>query len=188
MFKALPIDSMLAADRRHVTALFRSANAQEIGYGSGPMRPAHASVFLLELPGGSAQVYAYLGLVDKGPQGEQQGLLFVSDTGETLHDGVPPLIDEALELVHQQGFEMARIELVNESDDRRQQLLSDLPFEWAHPFSVAEGGIPSARPTAKPMRQSLGTGAYAVPVEISSHISLPGRQTVQVIGRLLSLF
>jgi hypothetical protein len=188
MFKALPIGSTLAADRRHVTTLFRSVNAQKIGYGAGPMRPARASVFVLELPGGSAQVYVYLGLVEKGPQSEPQGLLFAYDGSEIYHDGVPPVVEEALALVGQQGFEMDRFELVNETDDRRTQLLSDLPFEWVLPFSVGEAGLPAVRASAQPMRQSLGTGAYAVPVEISTHISLPGRQTVQVIGRLLSLF
>ncbi len=188
MFKALPSGSTLAVDRRHVTTLVCSTNAVKIVYGAGPMRMARAYVFALELPGGVAQVYAYLGLVERGPHGELQGLLFGNEQHEVVGESSAELLREAVKLVQQQGFKLERVDLGAMSDDARAQATRDLPFENALPFRVGDrapvGGV-IAEATA---RAEFGTGAYALPVEASRAVGLPGHATVQAVGRILSLF
>lgn len=189
MFKALPLGSSLGADRRLVSRLLRSSNASKVAFGAGPMRMARASIIAMGLPGGVVQVYVWLGLIEKGSTGEVQGLLFRSDPATVPISAVETVIQQAIALVGQQGFDMRSEEIASANDDRRAQLLADLPFEADLPFAPGDRGLTGTAPT-RPVRDDVdfGTGAHARPVEISQAISLPGRETVQVLGRLLSLF
>lgn len=188
MFKALPLGSTLGADRRLVSRLLRSSNASKVAFGAGPMRMARASIVAMNLPGGVVQVYVWLGLIEKGSMGEVQGLLFRSDPASVPASAVETVVQQAIALVGQQGFDMRAEEIGAVSDDRRALLLADLPFEADLPFAADRGPTPSASGRAARDDVDFGTGAHARPVEISQAISLPGRETVQVLGRLLSLF
>lgn len=203
MFKAQPPGVRIDAAIRQLVAVYRSMNQQNIALGNGPMRAARATVLGIYQPSGAYSLYVYLGAVSLEHDGQRRGLLFRSDPGEVGLGDYERLQREAIEMVEAQGFQMDRVDVRNMDADARDAMLSELPL---HVLSEASAELASAETVAPAPRVStggppprlqldadergdaLGTGTYAAPMDISQQISLSRVQTIDVLGRLLSLF
>lgn len=211
MFKAQPPGVRIEAALRQLVAVYRSINQQRIALGAGPMRPARATVLGIYQPSGTYTLFVHLGAAEADSDGTHRGLLFRSDPAEVGLGDYERMQREAIEMVEAQGFHMERVDVRNMDAAQRDDLLDRLPLrvlsEPPADLANAETMAPAASrgeaqprkvpaPDAAPrlhlgedvMGDALGTGTYAAPVEISQQVSLSRMQTIEVLGRLLSLF
>ncbi len=205
MFKAQPPGVRIDAAIRQLVAVYRSINQQNIALGSGPMRSARATVLGIYQPSRAYSLFVYLGAVSLEQDGQRRGLLFRSDPAEVGLGDYERLQRDAIEMVEAQGFQMERVDVRNLAADARDAMLSELPLhvlsEAPSKLAAAETIAPAPTPRVStggpPPRlqldadergDALGTGTYAAPMDISQQVSLPRMQTIDVLGRLLSLF
>lgn len=182
MFKALELGSTIDTDPRHLAALVRSTNTQDLALGGGPKRPTRA--YTLSFFDGDAntyRVYVYLARVGADKSGQRGGLLFRSDPADVDLDAYEALQREAGTMVQSQGFQMETIEVGTLEPAERAELLADLPFSNAARVS--------SPPIVQPAAPNIGGPVEAsVVADVSREITLPEAQAITVLGRLLSLF
>jgi hypothetical protein len=184
MFKALEIGSTIDLEPQMLVALERSANTQQLALGGGPRKPTRAYILgFLNSAASTYCVYVFLGRLERGRDGQPQGLLFLCDPPNVTVDGYEPLQREAMTMVQSQGFQMQGVTVTTLSDAERLAALHDLPFlaqpaSPPPPLGTADAGSASLQSTHRAAR---------IP-QVSREISLPEIRAVQTLGKLLTLF
>jgi hypothetical protein len=184
MFKALEIGSTIDHDPRHLVALERSTNTQQLALGGGSRKPTRAHILsFLNQATATYTVYVFLGRLERGRDGLPQGLLFLADPPEVTVEGYEPLRREATTMVQSQGFQMQRVPVRTLSAPARVAALHDLPFATS-----LENPPPPAGPSIAGTVDLQSTHRAAPIPQVSREISLPQAHTVQTLGKLLTLF
>jgi hypothetical protein len=147
MFKALPPGSQIATEPRFIVSLRRSTNTIVLPMG-GQTAVVRASIVGLCTRQGLYEVYVFLGSADAEGRGVAEGTLFRCDPAELDLTGYEKKLVEAVQMVEQQGFSVARVEFRSSPEAQKQALQSILPFAPVVPRQSgafpALGAVPRA--------------------------------------------